>query len=131
MRAATSYRCVYLFTCIYYTAVTLLCFIACYQSLLITTVAYHVLFIIIIRTLIIGVTVVGYEFGRGGDLEFDRLLSSGFTIALNCYLSLSMLMLTMSPSGGSGGPPQIFFNRVDVISSILVNFDSSDTFIRL
>ena len=108
MRAATSYRCVYLFTCIYYTAVTLLCFIAS-QSLLITTVAYHVLFIIIIRTLIIGVTVVGYEFGRGGDLEFDRLLSSGFTIALNCYLLLSMLMLTMSPSGGSGGPPPDFF----------------------
>ena len=81
------------------------------QSLLITTVAlaYHVLLIIIIRTLIIGVTVVGYEFGRGGDLEFDRLLSSGFTIALNCYLSLSMLMLTMSPSGGSGGPPPDFF----------------------
>ena len=81
-------------------------------------------FIIRIRTLIIGVTVVGYEFGRGGDLEFDRLLSPGFTIALNCYLSLSMLMLTMSPSGGSGGPPQIFFNRVDVISSILVDFGS-------
>ena len=79
------------------------------QSLIITTVAYQVLFIIIIRSLIIGVTVVGYEFGRGGDLEFDRLLSSGFTIALNCYLSLSMLMLTMSPSGGSGGPPPDFF----------------------
>ena len=73
---------------------------------------------------------MGYEFGRDGDLQFDRLLSSGF-IALNCYLSLSMLMLTMSPSGGFGGPPQIFFNRVDVISSILVDFDSSDTFIRL
>ena len=75
---------------------------------------------------------MGYAFGRGGDLEFDRLLSSGFTIALNCYLSLSMLMLTMSPSGGSGGPPpDFFFNRVDVISSILVDFDSSDTLIRL
>ena len=80
------------------------------QSLLITTVAYHVLFIIIIRTLIIGVTVVGYEFGRGGDLEFDRLLSSGFTIAMNCYLSLEIHAHAYNvPNRGVWGSPPRFF----------------------
>ena len=35
-----------------------------------------------------------------------------------------MVILTMPLSGGSGGPPQIFFNIVAVISSILVDFGS-------
>ena len=47
---------------------------------------------------------MGYEFDRGRDFEFDRLLSLGFTIALNCYLSLEIHAHAMSPSGGSGGP---------------------------
>ena len=76
------------------------------QSLLITTVAYHVLFIIRIPTLIIGVAVVGYKFGRGGDFEFDRLLSLGFSIALICYLSLEIhAHADYDPKRGVWGSP--------------------------
>ena len=83
------------------------------QSLLLTTVAYHVLFIVRIPTLIIGVTVVGYKFGRGGDFEFDRLLSLGFTVALNCYLSLEIHDHAdyVTKRGVWGSPPDYFLTN--------------------